>query len=99
VRAFDPEGMAEARKVLSNIAYCADAYDAMQGADCLVIVTEWNEFRGLDLARARSLLRAPVMVDLRNVYDPATVRAAGFHYIGIGRGKGLGAASKAEAAS
>ncbi|RDD62824.1 UDP-glucose dehydrogenase family protein [Ferruginivarius sediminum] len=85
VRAFDPEGMDEARKSLSDVVYCTNAYEAMEGADALVILTEWNEFRNLDLDRAKQLLRAPVVADLRNIYDPAEMAAAGFHYDSIGR--------------
>lgn len=85
VQAHDPEGMAEAKKLMPEIQYCAGPYDAMQGADALVIVTEWNAFRGLDLARVKSLLNAPVVVDLRNVYNPREMAAAGFRYVSIGR--------------
>ena len=85
VRAFDPEGMEEARKQLPAITYCDDPYAAMQGADVLAILTEWNEFRALDLGRTRSLLKAPVVVDLRNVYEPEMMREAGFTYVSIGR--------------
>ncbi len=86
IRAFDPAGMDEARRHLDGIAYCHDAYDAMTGADCVVILTEWNEFRALDLERAKRVLRAPVVVDLRNVCEPETMRRAGFVYSGVGRG-------------
>ncbi len=85
VRAHDPEGMAEAKKLLPAIEYCAGPYEAMQGADALVIITEWNAFRSLDLARMKALLKAPVVVDLRNVYHPREMAAAGFRYSSIGR--------------
>jgi UDPglucose 6-dehydrogenase len=85
IRAHDPEGMAEAKKLLGGIAYCAGPYEAMQGADALVIVTEWNAFRSLDLVRIKQLLRAPVVVDLRNIYNPREMAAAGFNYFSIGR--------------
>jgi len=85
VRAFDPEGMAEAKALLDRVTWCADAYDAAQGADALVIVTEWNEFRALDLERLKSAMKAPLMVDLRNVYKPDDMAAAGFRYTSIGR--------------
>ncbi len=85
LRAFDPEGMNEARKLLPAIEYCDDAYATMSGADCLVVVTEWNEFRALDITRVKSLLKAPVVIDLRNVWDPEEMRAAGFAYSSIGR--------------
>ena len=85
VRAYDPEGMHEAKKMMEDITYCTDAYDAVSGADAVVILTEWNQFRNLDLARMKKLLKAPVMVDLRNVYNPADMKAAGFNYSCIGR--------------
>jgi UDPglucose 6-dehydrogenase len=85
IRAFDPEGMDEAKKLLPHLDYCGDAYEAIEGADALVLLTEWNEFRGLDLARVRSLLRAPVVIDLRNIYQPDEMTAAGFVYHSIGR--------------
>ena len=85
VKAFDPEGMEEARKLLPAITYCDDAYATLAGADCLVIVTEWNEFRALNLDKVKAGLNSPVVVDLRNVYDPAEMRQAGFSYISIGR--------------
>ena len=85
VRAFDPEGMAEAKKLMPDLTYCRDAYECMTGADALVIITEWNEFRALDLARVKSLLRQPVFIDLRNVYNAAEMTEAGFRYSSIGR--------------
>jgi UDPglucose 6-dehydrogenase len=85
VRAFDPEGMVEAQKVLGNVVFCGGAYDAMQGADALVLVTEWNEFRALDLERVKGLLRSPTVIDLRNIYKPADMADAGFFYFSIGR--------------
>ena len=85
VRAFDPEGMDEAAKLVDGVTFCSETYETMQGADCLVLVTEWNEFRNLDLGRMKQLLKAPLLVDLRNVYDPATMREAGIRYRSIGR--------------
>ena len=85
VRAFDPEGMEEAGKCLDDVAYCDDAYEAMDDADALVIVTDWEQFRGLDLDRVKSLLRQPVFVDLRNLYAPDDMARAGFRYHCIGR--------------
>jgi UDPglucose 6-dehydrogenase len=85
VRAFDPEGMDEAKKLLENVQWCEDAYSAMDGADGVAILTEWNEFRALNLDRAKSLLKAPVLVDLRNIYEPAEMTAAGFTYVSVGR--------------
>jgi UDPglucose 6-dehydrogenase len=86
VRTFDPEGMDQARPMLPpSVVYCQDAMDAAAGADALVVITEWNEFRALDPARLASVMRGRVMVDLRNVYDPAAMEQAGFTYHGIGR--------------
>ncbi|MGD0865506.1 MAG: UDP-glucose/GDP-mannose dehydrogenase family protein [Rhizomicrobium sp.] len=84
VRGYDPEGMKEAKKLL-NIELCDDAYEAIAGADGVVILTEWNEFRALDLARLRSLLSRPLMVDLRNIYRPTHMAEAGFTYVSVGR--------------
>jgi len=85
VKAHDPEGMAEARKLMPDISYCADPYEAMTGADAVVFLTEWNSYRALDLRRMKSILRQPIVVDLRNIYRPAEMRAAGFRYSSIGR--------------
>jgi UDPglucose 6-dehydrogenase len=85
VRAFDPVAMPEAARLLPEITCCKDAYEACENADAMVIVTEWNQFRMLDLERIRRLLRRPVIADLRNVYDPASVRTAGFRYVSVGR--------------
>src|SRR5207248_5634651 len=85
IRAFDPEGMAEARKLMPELDYCDDAYRAMDGADALILITEWNEFRALDLARVKQLLRQPLVIDLRNIYQPDEMAAAGFVYHSIGR--------------
>ena len=85
VRAYDPEGMAAARTMMPDVTYCIDAYDAAQGTDAVVIVTEWDAFRALDFARLKQAMTAPVMVDLRNVYGPADVARAGFAYSSIGR--------------
>ncbi len=94
VVAYDPEGMHEAKQMLPGVAMAEDAYAAMTGADALVIVTEWNQFRSLQLDRVKKLMKAPVVVDLRNVYSPADMAAAGFDYHSIGRpktAKGTGA--------
>jgi UDPglucose 6-dehydrogenase len=86
VRAFDPEGMTQAKAVLPpKIIYCQDALQAAEGADALVILTEWNEFRAIGPERLRSAMRGRVLIDLRNVYDPAAMREAGFDYHGVGR--------------
>jgi UDPglucose 6-dehydrogenase len=85
VRAYDPEGMDEAESLLPGVTFCKDAYEALEGADALTIITEWNAFRNLDLKRVKSLLKEPVFVDLRNIYEPAAMREAGFRYSSIGR--------------
>ena len=84
IRAYDPEGAEEAKKVL-DIETCKDAYEAISGADGVVILTEWNEFRALDLDRVKSLLKRPLMVDLRNIYRPAQMAETGFTYVSVGR--------------
>jgi UDPglucose 6-dehydrogenase len=88
VRAFDPEGMGEAARLLPEVSWCQDAYDAMDGADALAILTEWNQFRNLDLGRMKRTLAAPVVVDLRNIYDPQEMAAHGFRYHSVGRATG-----------
>ena len=85
VRAYDPKGMDEAKHMLNGIEWCKSAYETMGGADALAIVTEWNEFRALDLDRVKELMNAPVMVDLRNIYNPNDMAEAGFQYSCIGR--------------
>jgi UDPglucose 6-dehydrogenase len=85
IRAFDPEGMETAAIELPGVTWCEDAYEAMEGADAVVVLTEWNVFRALDLERARSLVRRPIMIDLRNIYEPAEMVTAGFSYSSIGR--------------
>ena len=85
VRAFDPQGMTEAREMLPDVVFCKDAYETMEGADALAIVTEWNEFRLLDLERVKGLLSAPLMIDLRNIYKPDEIIKAGFDYYSVGR--------------
>lgn len=85
VCAYDPEGMAEAGPLLPGVEWCEGAYETMSGAEAVVIITEWDEFRLLDLERVKSLLRQPLMVDLRNIYDPNEMAAAGFVYQSIGR--------------
>jgi UDPglucose 6-dehydrogenase len=85
IRAFDPVAMANAVRELPDITLCKNEYEACENADALVLMTEWNQFRMLDLARVRTLLREPVVVDLRNVYDPVSMRRAGFRYDSVGR--------------
>lgn len=85
VRAYDPAGMKEAKHLLSNVTWCSDAYETMQNADAAVILTEWNEFRALDIQQMRATLKSPVLIDLRNIYRPEDMRAAGIEYTSIGR--------------
>jgi UDPglucose 6-dehydrogenase len=85
IRAYDPQGMKEARELMGEVTYCEGPYETMEGADALVIVTEWNAFRALDLKRVKSLLSAPIMVDFRNIYNVEELREAGFTYYSIGR--------------
>src|SRR3984893_16348113 len=85
IRAFDPAGLDEARNLMPELVYCDDAYDAAAGADALVLLTEWNEFRALDLARIGRLLAEPLVIDLRNIYQPGEMAAAGLSYVSIGR--------------
>ena len=85
VRAYDPEGMEIARPLMPDVAMMPDAYAAVEGADAVVLVTEWDAFRALDLGRIRQLAKRPLLVDLRNIYIPEEVRAAGFTYVSIGR--------------
>lgn len=86
IRAYDPQGMKEAaRHLKGDITWCNDAYHAMEGADTLAILTEWNEFRSLDLKQVKSLLKSPLVVDLRNIYKRQDMQRLGFHYVSIGR--------------
>jgi UDPglucose 6-dehydrogenase len=85
VRAYDPQAMKNAQSYLKDVQFCNDAYETAAGADALVIATEWNEFRALNLVRVKSQLRHPVIVDLRNVYEPKRMKSEGFYYYSIGR--------------
>ncbi|MBB92623.1 MAG: UDP-glucose 6-dehydrogenase [Magnetovibrio sp.] len=87
VRAYDPKGMDEAKHMLDGVDWCKNAYDTMADADALAILTEWNEFRALDLDKVRGLMKAPVMIDLRNIYNPDDMAEAGFDYTCIGKSK------------
>jgi UDPglucose 6-dehydrogenase len=86
VRAYDPVAMNVARKLISNIEFCANAYDAAQGADALVVLTEWNEFKQLDMSRIRSAMNQAILIDGRNIYQPHELKKLGFTYRGVGRG-------------
>ena len=85
VRAFDPAGMRQAQELLKNVTYCESAYDCAEAADALVIATEWEQFRALDLRRLHDLMACPVIVDLRNIYRPAEMHRHGFAYACVGR--------------
>lgn len=85
VRAYDPVAMDEAQHALPDIEYATDEYDAIRDADALVIITEWNQFRALDMEKVRSLLKTPKIADLRNIYEPNDMRELGFEYVGVGR--------------
>jgi UDPglucose 6-dehydrogenase len=98
IRAYDPEGMEMARPMLRDVTFCDDAYSAAAGADCLVLVTEWNQFRSLDFRRLKSEMRDAVLVDLRNVYRSREIEGFGFRYESIGRPKNTGEFAAAEAA-
>jgi UDPglucose 6-dehydrogenase len=85
VKAFDPVAMEEAKHCLPDIEYATDEYDAIRDADALVIITEWNQFRALDMEKVKSLLKSPKIADLRNIYEPKDMRELGFDYVGVGR--------------
>jgi len=85
VKAYDPVAMDEARHYISNIEFAADEYEAIRDADALVIITEWNQFRALDMEKVKQLLNSPKIADLRNIYEPEDMREMGFEYVGVGR--------------
>jgi UDPglucose 6-dehydrogenase len=85
IKVYDPQAMNNARNLLKNVQFCLDAYDAAQGSDALILVTEWDEFRKLDLPRLKTLLSTPVIIDGRNLFDPVLLREIGFIYQGVGR--------------
>ena len=85
VRAYDPVAMIETAEVLPEVNYADDEYTAVRDADALVFVTEWNQFRALDMRRIRDLMKTPKIADLRNIYEPEDMRELGFEYVGIGR--------------
>lgn len=85
VNAYDPVAMDEAKHSLPDIGYASDEYEAIRGADALIIITEWNQFRALDMEKVKSLLISPKIADLRNIYNPADMREMGFEYVGVGR--------------
>ncbi len=85
IRAFDPEGMEEAAHMLTGVDFASGPYEAVAGADAVAIITEWDQFRALDLGRIKQALKAPIVIDLRNIYKPAEMRALGFTYVSVGR--------------
>jgi UDPglucose 6-dehydrogenase len=85
VRAYDPVAVEQAQKVLKGVEYAEDEFSAVEGADALVFMTEWNQFRALDMQRVKELMRAPKIADLRNIYEPERMRRLGFDYVGVGR--------------
>jgi UDPglucose 6-dehydrogenase len=85
VRAYDPAALEEACQIVSGLVPCKDAYEAAQGADALILMTEWNQFRTLDFEKLKTLLRKPIFFDLRNVYEPDRVAGFGFRHISVGR--------------
>lgn len=85
IKAYDPHAMKKAKQVLKNVEFCKDSYSVCKNSDCLLILTEWQEFKELDLKRVKRLLKQPVVVDGRNIYDPEKIRSLGFHYFSIGR--------------
>jgi UDPglucose 6-dehydrogenase len=84
LRAYDPVAMAATQALFPSITYCADPYEAAMGADAVALITDWNEFKGVDLERVRDGMRRPVLLDGRNLYDPHEIAALGFTYCGVG---------------
>jgi len=87
LKVYDPQVSSKAREALKGIRVCKDPYEAARGADCLVVVTEWNEFKELDFAKVKKLLKRPLVIDCRNIYDPEAMKKMGFTYVGVGRGR------------
>ncbi|KKS42130.1 MAG: UDP-glucose 6-dehydrogenase tuaD, partial [Candidatus Gottesmanbacteria bacterium GW2011_GWA2_42_16] len=85
IRAFDPVAMENAKKLLHNVTYLENAYEVASGVDALVVITEWNEFKQLDLKKILTSMKHPILFDGRNMYDPVKVRKQGFEYFGVGR--------------
>lgn len=88
VRVYDPKAMAKAKEILKDVIFCNDLYQAANSADCLIVATEWNEFKELDFVRLKKTLKRPLVIDARNIYDPKLLKEMGFTYIGVGRGNG-----------
>ena len=85
IKAYDPEAMEKAKLVLNDVEFCKDPYETAKDADALLILTEWNEFKELDLKKIKSLLKNPVIIDGRNIYNPKDLKKQGFTYVSIGR--------------
>ncbi len=85
VKVYDPQAMDKAKKALSGVEFCRDAYVAARNSDCILLATEWNEFKELDFKKIKKLMRQPILIDGRNIYDPAKMRSLGFTYVGVGR--------------
>ena len=85
IRCFDPLAMDNTKKILPNLTYCQDEYETTRDSDALVIATEWNQFRNLDLLKIKKLLKTPILLDLRNLYEPEKMKKLGFIYEGVGR--------------
>jgi len=88
VKVYDPKAMSKAKELLKNVIFCNDLYQAAKSADCLVVATEWNEFKELDFIRLKKTLKRPLVIDARNIYEPKLLKELGFTYIGVGRGNG-----------
>jgi UDPglucose 6-dehydrogenase len=85
IRAFDPQAMAKASLIINDVKFCRDAYEAAEGADALLVITDWNEFKELDLSRIKKLIKKPIIIDGRNIYEPKKMKKMGFKYVGMGR--------------
>ncbi|KKR76438.1 MAG: UDP-glucose 6-dehydrogenase [Candidatus Levybacteria bacterium GW2011_GWA2_40_8] len=85
ISAFDPQAMENAKKIFQNVTFCKDIYDAVKDTDALVLITEWNEFKEVELKKIKKLMRSPNIIDSRNIFDPKTARSLGFEYLGVGR--------------
>ncbi|PIQ90659.1 MAG: UDP-glucose 6-dehydrogenase [Candidatus Omnitrophica bacterium CG11_big_fil_rev_8_21_14_0_20_41_12] len=86
IKAYDPKAMEKAKRFMKDIVFCKDPYQAVRGADCLIVATEWNEFKELDFIKIKKALKHPLVVDARNIYDPGQLKKLGFTYIGVGSG-------------
>jgi UDPglucose 6-dehydrogenase len=85
IRAYDPQAVEVAKKILQDITYCDTPYQAVEDSDALIIITEWDEFKNLDLFKVKKLLKQPVIIDGRNIFDPSRMKELGFSYHGVGR--------------